>query len=201
MHRTTRHVEPRSPAQWYRRLNDIGVPPIPRCRRLGRAPGVGCHRATKPPRTPPTTSRVRGATTPAHQARRTRLTSPSSAAQWGRPRLSRGCGHRHRRSRRPHPFGPCTEAQRGSRTRLLRSGVLPQRAIPVDAPATPTEPLSNSVQPSTPSATVHALSSPQFGRFASYPAPENRGVGSSILPVTTTLVSGSRIPCEPATAH
>jgi len=42
-----------------------------------------------------------------------------------------------------------------------------------------------SVQPTIASATVSSLSSPQFAQFASYLAPENRGVGGSIPPLTT----------------
>jgi len=41
------------------------------------------------------------------------------------------------------------------------------------------------------SATVNSLSSPQFGQFASYLAPENRGVGGSIPPLTTSTNLGS----------
>jgi excisionase family DNA binding protein len=52
-------------------------------------------------------------------------------------------------------------------------------------------PPSKSVQPTIASATVNSLISPYFGQFASYGAPENRGVGSSILPLTTGSDSGS----------
>jgi hypothetical protein len=57
--------------------------------------------------------------------------------------------------------------------------------------------LSKSVQPTIATATVYPLSSPQFGQFASYRVPEDRGVGSSILPLTTVefgLLVPSRSP-------
>jgi len=52
---------------------------------------------------------------------------------------------------------------------------------------------SKSVQPTIASTTVNSLSSPLFGQFASYLAPENRGVGGSTPPLTTSD-SGSYTP-------
>jgi hypothetical protein len=49
-----------------------------------------------------------------------------------------------------------------------------------------TGPPSKTVQPTMLSATAISLSSPYFARFASSRVPEDRGVGSSILPLTTS---------------
>jgi hypothetical protein len=70
------------------------------------------------------------------------------------------------------------------------SAVSQTREATRDAPVR-TGPPSKSVQPPMLSATAISLASPYFARFASFRVPENRGVGSSILPLTTNPDSGS----------
>ena len=53
-------------------------------------------------------------------------------------------------------------------------------------------PPSKSVQPTIASATVNSLRSPYFAQFASCRVPENRGVGGSIPPLTTSPDPGSQ---------
>ena len=68
----------------------------------------------------------------------------------------------------------------------------PRRMPPVGVPSetAAAAPLSRSVQPTIASATANSLSSPVFAQFVSNRAPENRGDGSSILPLTTSCESG-----------
>ena len=61
----------------------------------------------------------------------------------------------------------------------------PARGVPLRS-----GPPSKSVQLTMLSATASSLSSPQFAQFASNCVPENRGVGGSIPPLTTSTDSG-----------
>jgi hypothetical protein len=71
-------------------------------------------------------------------------------------------------------------------------GILPpadrREAISSHPPVRPKP--SKTVQPPITSATPNSLRSPYFAQFAQSLGPENRGVGSSILPLTTTLDPG-----------
>jgi hypothetical protein len=59
-----------------------------------------------------------------------------------------------------------------------------------------TGPPSKSVQPTTLPATAISFSSPYFARFAPSRVPEKRGVGSSILPLTTRPDFGDNCRCR-----
>jgi hypothetical protein len=68
----------------------------------------------------------------------------------------------------------------------------PRRVPPVGGPreTAAAGPPSKSIQPTIASATVNSLSSPQFAQFASNCVSENRGVGGSTPPLTTSPNSG-----------
>ena len=151
---------------------------------------------------------LRPATRPRWSLARGNRLVPSA---WRTTSPGRGGGHRHRRAYWQSSGAPATvheralpslvwrgntgawnHAYRCCLDRRLERPPVPQHrprrtstvGVPRDAGAA--APPSKSVQPTIASATANSLSSPQFVQFASYLVPENRGVGGSIPPLTTS---------------